>query len=331
MTNSTDNNSDKFNDEIFAKIAQKGYVGFPDFYKERITPIESFLEDSRLNACKIIGFRKPWGIFAAIAITLFYSAGLIWNYFQIGEAVIWSYIAFMVIIFAWVYAPRDKFESDIKERLYTEIFKFFDGFEYIPKRNDLSHVESCERFGIVPEYSSCEVEDLILGNYQGVYFRFEEWELEQGSGKNRITTFEGVTILFDFNKKFSGQTVVVSNKSGPRNCPNDLEKVELEDPEFEKLFDVYSTDQIEARYLITTAFMERIKSMGEFFGSQDVEIAFYENKLFLMFNDSENLFETESSVSEKINLFSEATQVIKQMNLIFELIDHLKLNQKLGL
>lgn len=34
--------------------------------------------------------------------------------------------------------------------------------------------------------------------------------------------------------------------------------VRLEDPEFEKIFVVYSSDEVEARYILSTSFMERL-------------------------------------------------------------------------
>jgi hypothetical protein len=52
----------------------------------------------------------------------------------------------------------------------------------------------------------------------------------------------------------------------------------LEDPEFMDMFNVYGTDQVEARYILTPALMERIKSVarrtkGQFY------IAFSNNKI----------------------------------------------------
>ena len=37
--------------------------------------------------------------------------------------------------------------------------------------------------------------------------------------------------------------------------------MKLENPDFEKTFDVYSTDQIEARYLLSPSMMERLLAL----------------------------------------------------------------------
>ncbi len=62
--------SDQFNDDVFTKIAEKGYVGFSDFYKERIEPIANAFEEPRLNALKKTSFRKPIGIIIWLLLTV---------------------------------------------------------------------------------------------------------------------------------------------------------------------------------------------------------------------------------------------------------------------
>ena len=63
------------------------------------------------------------------------------------------------------------------------------------------------------------------------------------------------------NKTFKGTTIIKRDRGKVANFfrskMSGLESVKLEDPKFEKLFDVYGNDQIEARYLLTPSFMER--------------------------------------------------------------------------
>jgi hypothetical protein len=61
------------------------------------------------------------------------------------------------------------------------------------------------------------------------------------------------------NKPIKTRTIVLPNRSSLFG-KNRFEKIELEDPEFEKIWDTYGEDQIEARYVLTTAFMERLKN-----------------------------------------------------------------------
>ena len=71
------------------------------------------------------------------------------------------------------------------------------------------------------------------------------------------------------NKRFKGKTVVRKDSGIIGNWFkkkfSSLKNVKLEDPNFEKMFEVYSDDQVESRYLLTVTFMERLKELAETF------------------------------------------------------------------
>lgn len=74
--------------------------------------------------------------------------------------------------------------------------------------------------------------------------------------------FRGVFIEFDMNKNFEGHTFLFERAATNRNINFDASKfqeVKLEDPEFSSKYIVYSDNQVEARYVLTTAFIERFK------------------------------------------------------------------------
>ena len=62
----------------------------------------------------------------------------------------------------------------------------------------------------------------------------------------QITVFKGLTIILSMNKSFHGKTLVKKdpNTFGKlfEKIPNGLENVKLEEPAFENLFEVYSSD-----------------------------------------------------------------------------------------
>ena len=60
------------------------------------------------------------------------------------------------------------------------------------------------------------------------------------------------------NKKFKGQTIVIKDRGWLNKLTHfkNLQRVGLESPEFEKAYEVYSEDQIEARYLLTAVMLE---------------------------------------------------------------------------
>ena len=83
--------------------------------------------------------------------------------------------------------------------------------------------------------------------------------------------FKGLFFAADFNKHFSGHTLVRAGKAGLfSGLFGNL--VKLEDPRFSQQFKVYSSDQVEARYLLTPRMMERLLDLKDSLGS--IEISF---------------------------------------------------------
>ena len=65
----------------------------------------------------------------------------------------------------------------------------------------------------------------------------------------------------------------------------------MENPEFEKSFDTYSTDQVEARYLLSPSFMERLLELDRKFPGR-ITVSFLNSSVIIAIPDSKNHFET---------------------------------------
>lgn len=105
-----------------------------------------------------------------------------------------------------------------------------------------------------------------------------------------------------------------------------LNKINLEDPVFARKFNAYSSDEIEGRYLITTAFMERFINMNTAFGAKQAKCSFYRDSIMFAISTNKNLFEMG-------NLFAGAGEP-KHMTTFFEefasilmLVDYFKLHE----
>ena len=144
--------------------------------------------------------------------------------------------------------------------------------------------------------------------------------------------FQGVFIEFDMNKKFQGHTFFIE-KAPSNRCIRFkhkwFEEIKLEDPEFCKNYKVYSNNQIEARYILTTAFIERLKQMETAFNKKYMRAAFKNNKIVIAIDARKDLF----SMTEMNRKTTEQTfnTMFEEILSVLELIRELKLNQKLGL
>ncbi len=117
--------------------------------------------------------------------------------------------------------------------------------------------------------------------------------------ETRSVQFQGIFFLADFHKNFHGETFVLKDSAqglfgslGTSLQRANLLRPELvlmENPVFEKQFVVYSTDQVESRYLITPVLMEKMLEMNSKF--KGIQFSFVNSKLFVAIPLKENMFE----------------------------------------
>ena len=130
---------------------------------------------------------------------------------------------------------------------------------------------ACGLFMRPDRYSASHLVEGRLGDtavHFGMVHAEERYEERDSDGKTEVkyrTIFGGLFFVADFNKHFAGKTLVKPSAA------NFLDKlfgsiVRLEDPEFNEQFHVSTNDQVEARYIMTPALMERFKSLRQKMG-----------------------------------------------------------------
>ena len=150
---------------------------------------------------------------------------------------------------------------------------------------------------------------------------------------NHFTTkgFEGVIVELDMNKKFEGNTFILekNNKKGNKSVDlNIYEKVNLEDIEFSKEYNIYSENQIEARYVLTTAFIERLKNLKETYNAKYMRVAFHDAKIVILLQTGRDMFQMAGKSAITKETF---VQLMDEIISVLDIVDILKLNEKLGL
>lgn len=144
-----------------------------------------------------------------------------------------------------------------------------------------------------------------------------------------VPPFKGVIIELDMNKYFQGHTFLFEKSAKKYFDVSSFEKIELEDVDFAKRFLVYSDSQIESRYLLTTALIERIKKMSKVYNANFVRVAFKDCKMIIVISTNRNMFDFANFTGQVSH--KRFVQVFNEIVEIFELIECLKLNEKLGL
>ncbi len=267
-------------------------------------------------------------IFSALGIMFGYSAFIVPAGSDAQEGALKSTVIMFCLAWGIWNLLKKNFESKIKDKVMPDVCKCFDHLSWtdVLYSDGKVFVES----NLIPDYSSSDYDDVFYGEYRGVKFEIVESEFEVGSGKNRRTVFNGVIVKLDMNKRFKGNTVIRPDSMLHLSPSSRLVHTTLEDVVFEKKFDVFTDDEVEARYLITPSFMERLNNMKVAFAADKVSCAFYGTNLFVALHTPKDLFSI-CSLLKPVNDGKQFFQMFEEILSIIKLIDHFKLDQKIGL
>lgn len=175
-------------------------------------------------------------------------------------------------------------------------------------------------------------EDLIEGYLDKTSFICSEVHAEERRARYTkngvryywVDIFKGFLFIADFHKEFQGETTVLRDSFF--KIKMGASRVKMENPDFEKVFDVFSTNQIEARYLITPSMMERMLKLDSNF-KKGVTISFRNSTILVAIPDSKNRFEADvwSSLSDMSILKSD----FAVLQSLLEIVDELNLNTRI--
>lgn len=174
---------------------------------------------------------------------------------------------------------------------------------------------------LLPHPDDSHFEDMFTGKRGASDFMLCEATLTRGSGKNRTTVFRGQLFRVAFPRRFLGTTVVL-RESGWLNrfeCPKGLEKVGLEDPHFEKIFEVFGDDQVEARAILTPVFMEQLVALETAYAGKHIRCGFCEGDLMIALEGLDR-FEV-GSMFASLDQRSRAESMASDITAVLRLID----------
>lgn len=268
--------------------------------------IQGVLSELEIHRKKIVaGKIKNWSIITLGLIAFF-------GIFSLGFLI----AGIVVGVAAIVYGAIKLFKIDEELDVYKSKFKHDvigatlntvnQSFTFTPN-NGISETEftGSQLFTQTPD--RYHTEDLITGTIEktSIYFAevHAEYKTETQTKSGRQVTWhdiiKGIVFTADFNKHFNGVTVVRPKDFGSslgawfsKNIFSfgDKNVVELENPVFSKKFIVYGTDQVEARYILTPALMERIDELNQR-SSYTVSLSFINANMYVAFPLDRNYFE----------------------------------------
>lgn len=243
-------------------------------------------------------FVKAAAIFFPLAIGL---AALGWN-FQLTAFILFFAAVGLGI---WAYNPRGQAIKETKEGINAALARAL-GLSFSSATGETTGFLRARTFRMLPGYTRKSFEDLWSGEIGGRAFALHEAHLEQKrqSGKNShyVTVFRGPIMTIAAGRRFNGVTLVERSGKHKRfgffGEKEELEvdgvqlvRVDMVHPGFEDQFTIYSSDGVEARYLVHPTYVEKLIALEAAFTGQNIRTLFAEGELTVVL-EAANMFES---------------------------------------
>jgi len=215
-----------------------------------------------------------------------------------------------------------------------------EGLEYFPyERIPDDNFNASGIYNHKPDRSSGT--DLVRGTIDKTWIRFSllhteykttETDKDGHTETTWHTIFNGIFFVGDFNKHFNGHTLVVPASANKlmRMLTTPIfggdKIIALENPEFGKRFQVFSSDQVEARYILSTSLMERLLTFVTK-ANNEVKISFVHSCVFIGISTGSRLFEPKYFRS--IVSYSACERYFLFLNLAVGVVEDLNLNLRI--
>ncbi len=221
---------------------------------------------------------------------------------------------------------KKSFEAKLKSKIMHVVSSCF-GDMFWSQSYSYSEALNFVNAGLFPSFTRMDVDDAFIGTYKNVKIDIAEADFIKGTGKNSHSIFKGLCIKLEMNKQFTGHTILMEDSLLHQSPLQNLRHTKLEDVNFEKKYDVFTNDEVEARYILTPTFMERLAGIRMAFRCKAIRCAFYQGQIFIAMKTTKDLFSIGSLV-KPVTDTKQFQDLCDQFISVLNLIDYLKLDKK---
>lgn len=254
---------------------------------------------------------------------------------SLGNLILYIIVGIISGLAYFAHNLSKSFENNVKLAIMQSFLSFFGDFVWTPKGS--IDRDEIEKSLLVGNIDRMDPDDYFEGTHKGLKVIFSEVSLFRNAGRDETRIFEGLFVKLEMNKSFQSHTLLVencplsliANLSIPHNFSN-MEKVSLEDPEFNKMFHVFAEDQVEARYILTTAFMERFKNLQDTYNTKHIRASFLDDSVLIAMNCDRDLFKL-GDLKKPVADTGEFQTFFEEFVAVLSLVNLLNLNSKTGL
>lgn len=233
---------------------------------------------------------------------------------------------------ARILQPRNQYLASCKAAVFGAACRtHFPGITYDPAGGIGFHV--LDRCGLFPFVSTVyRSEDRFSGTWGSTAVCFAEAvaqrEVQRGLPGNRKTDhetyFRGLIFIADFNKHFHSITRLLPTTA--ESAPKDGEtRVQLEDPAFDAVFVTWTTDQLDARYVLSPSLMSRLTALSARYPG--MRALFQAERLLLLLPGDRDQFEP--SMHVPVHAPESVAQFLTDARQCFDIVEALDLNTRI--
>ena len=235
-------------------------------------------------------------------------------------------LAFIIYYYACYYQNREvyifeeikKYKISFKT-IYVKNFIEKQGFRYLggkkPNKFDRVLLQSSGFFNLS---QISYLDDAIKGEKFGTKFKFFEVFMCKDGNFN----FGGVFFVADFSKEINSQTTIISKKIINFKSYDIL----MDNALFNDKFKVFSDNPINAMYILTPLFLEKIANLTKNFGD-NIKINFKNSKIYIHIEGKYDHFEPDIYKSAITN--NPAKNILDEINALLDIVEVLVLNSKI--
>ena len=280
-------------------------IEYPDADRLMAGELGEWLEGQRTT--RRLAIEKSKNRIFNIAIVILPLLGVLWVFgITPFDIPVFLWVIAGGLGWAWTQKPKYDAKKEVKSGINEAIAKSL-GLKYCHDCSGSEAFEQMRTFRMLPSHDRSRFEDMWSGHVGSHPFLLHEAHLDQrrGSGKNQrwVTVFRGVILSIGFDQPFHGTTLLAPDgafskffggaKDSIKIDGQVLDRAQMVSPEFEDRFDIYTTDQTEARWLMHPEYIERIMALEHSLGGKHSAVLFAGGSMVMAIKSS-NMFESGS-------------------------------------
>lgn len=330
----------------------------PSLKPKSLSEFKQYCQDNLLEQLKKLETNRKrtlWTIFISGIVCLIVTwcfCQIILNYFRVDNSTTFYLACLACPLSIWVVFCRSciqvyglGFKRNVIEKIISfigdEQLNYASHLFLEDKRQAILAFTRSQIFrDELEEPDSLEQEDCVYGTIgkTEIFFsemfvektkgsHLNEFEMEDRAGKSLI--FHGLFFEAKFAKNFLSRTFIVPNnfqtKVGLSNNWQG-ESIELEDPDFARMFRVYGDSQVESRYILSTSLMGRLVDFKRK-AKRKVYLSFVDGFLYIAIPYRHHLFEPK--LFQSMVSFQPLKEYFQDLQLMIGIVEDLNLNRRI--